>query len=212
MADVFTFQTLKITADGFSFGLRYTIYLLILLVIAVSFSAMAIAIPSPIRWFFAAFAVIAVIALPSYVKKVQQNNWKPEWGATQGGLIIGMESSLETMLVPWKDVRFIKLMEYFGPKIKHGTDANIYRKAVLIGVRDDMPANAFEKVIFHFHLPYGLPRNVILKSYSGASQDKVIDLLLGFMPFTLPFEKVDEPFTKGLRFQPELASEEGIEV
>jgi hypothetical protein len=212
MADINTFQTLKITADGFSFGLRYTLYLLILFVIAVSFSTMAIAIPSPIRWFFAAFAVVAVIALPAYLKRVQQNNWKPEWGANRKGLIIGMESSLDVLTVAWEDVRFIKLMEYFGPKIKHGTDADVYRKAVLIGVRDDMPANAFEKVVFHFHLPYGLPRNVILKSYSGASQDKVIDLLLSFMPFTLPFEKIDEPFTKGLRFQPKLSSEEGIEA
>jgi hypothetical protein len=209
MADIFTFQTLKITADGFSFGLRYTIYLLILLVIAVSFSAMAIAIPSSIRWFFAAFAVIAVIALPSYLKKVQQNNWKPEWGATRRGLIIGMESSLDVLTVAWEDVHFIKLMEHFAPKIGN---IDIYRKVVLIGIRDDVPVNGFEKLVFRFQLPYGLPRNVILKSYSGASQDKVIDLLLGFMPFTLPFEKVDEPFTKGLRFQPKLVSEEGIEA
>ncbi len=39
-----------------------------------------------------------------------------------------------------------------------------------------------------------------------------MDLLLGTVPFTLRFETIDEPFTTGLRFQPELVSEEGIEV
>lgn len=211
MADVFTFQTLKITADGFSFGLRYTIYLVILLVVAVSFSAMAIAIPSPIRWAFAVFAIIAVITLPSYLKKVQQNNWKPEWGATRQGLIIGMESSLDVLTVAWEDVHFIKLMEHFAPKTSN-PDGDIHRKVVLIGIQDDIPANTFEKIVFHFHLPYGLPRNVIKKSYCGATQDKVMDLLLGMVPFTLRFETIDEPFTKGLRFRPEPVSEEGIEA
>ncbi len=209
MADVFISQTLKITADGFSFGLRYTIYLRILFVIAVSFSAMAIAIPSPLRWFFAAFALIAVIALPSYLKKVHQNNWKPEWGATHRGLIIGMESSLDVLTVPWEDVHFIKLMEHFAPKISN-IDGDIYRKVVLIGIQNDVPANTFEKVVFHFHLPYGLPRNVIKKSYCGTTQDKVMDLLLGIAPSKLRFETINEPFTKGLRFQPELSPEEDV--
>jgi hypothetical protein len=210
MADIYTFQALRITADGFSFGHRYTSYLLILVIIAVTFCAIAIAIPSPIRWFFAVFALVAVFSLPAYLKRAQQNNWKTNWGANRQGLIIAMDSTLEIMTVAWEDVRFIKLMEYFGPKIKHGSDADIYRNAVLIGVRDNVPANGIEKLIFRHHLPYGLPRNVILKSYSGTTQDKVVDLLLGFAPFTIHFEKINEPFTKGLRFQPELKSEEGV--
>lgn len=211
MADVFTFQALKITPDGFSFGLRYTIYLRILFIIAVSFSAMAIALPSPIRWFSFAFALIAVLSIPHYLKRARQSDWKPEWGASPQGLIIGMESSLDVLTVAWEDVHFIKLMEYFSPKTdNHGGDT--YRKVVLIGIQDDVPANTFEKAVFHFHLPYGRPRNVIKKSYCGTTQDKVMDLLLGTVPFTLRFEINNEPFTKGLRFQPELVSGEGIEV